>query len=501
MSEDTDISRLTALRCTSCGAPLSEGPAGTEYIKCVYCGTVQRTADINRYIESFRGELYSWLKDLVPATSTGTASMDPVARHNIFVYNVKPRIMAEYVSVKSRLTMLLSRGMLYPPFYRPQGPGPQDTSKKAFERLAGIESVKDLAVNDEDKAFIHDAVATYTLYSYVLLMADLIARRENIELLDNSFRNILKALENDPRRKVEYSRISGLYSGYRALDRFASGDVPGAITFTDDSLKKLEETLALTNAAPLYRPATLSEISALKALKRLEETGMRLSGAGKSPIEYMPALEKFMRLAERYNVERKLLTDELVDSWCRAVEAKNGLCTVDATGTAADVLIPFWEVSLTYTFKTGAILWSKGVKVDDKLMVAATYPMADAAVTDIFQAGNGADLMDRLSGKETTMTGSGVVRLLKNVAPNRVPSGIPLFPPIVTNEMAEAVANNYLAGVSARSGGKVTLGAAKAERLVYLPASARDGRLTFPDLGAYSVNLDRFIKDILDASV
>jgi hypothetical protein len=492
---------VMALRCMSCGAPLLEGQSGSEYTKCEYCGVVQKIVDSRRYIESFRGELYSWLKDLVPAASSGSVSMDPVARHNIFVYNVKPRVIAEYISVKSKLTMLMSKCMLFPPFYRPQDFGLQDTSRKAFEGLARVESVKDLAVNDEDKAFHEDVVATYTLYSYVLLMADLIARRESIEFLDKNFTNVLKALEDRPQRKVEYLRMQGLYNGYHALDRYINGDISGARGFTGECLKKLDEALSGSAANPIFRPAILSEISAALALGRLEETAVKLTGAGRPMIEYMPALEKFMGLAEKYKVERKLLCDELIDSWCQAVEAKNGLGKVYSMGMSADLFMPFWEVSLTYTFRTGVMLWAKGVKVEDKLLVAAACTMARESVTDIFKTHGDVNLMDRLAGNESTLTGSGIVGLLKNIAPNPIPSASKIFPPMATNEMAEAAANNYLSGLSRRFGGKVTLGSVRAERIIYLPAVVTGGRMRFANLEGYAISLDRCLDDILVASL
>jgi hypothetical protein len=333
-----------------------------------------------------------------------------------------------------------------------------------------------------------------------MLMADLISRRENIEFLDKNFNNVLKALENKPARKVEYLRMQGLYNGYHALDCFKNGDMAAARNFTGECLKRLGEALEGSIASPIYRPAILSEISAARALGRLEETAARLTGIGKPMVEYMPALEKYMGLAGKYGVERKLLCDELVDSWCRAVEAKNGLGKVDSPGMSGDLLVPFWEVSLTYTFRTGAMLWAKGVKVEDKLLVAACAAALDT-VTDIFKVRGDVNLMDQLAGNESTMTGSGIAALVRNIASNPIPSASKVFPPLVTNEMAEAIANNYLDRMNSRSGGKITLGSVKAERLVYLPAVVANGGIRVNCLGEYTVNLNRYLSDMLGASL
>jgi hypothetical protein len=122
-------------------------------------------------------------------------------------------------------------------------------------------------------------------------------------------------------------------------------------------------------------------------------------------------------------------------------------------------------------------------------------------VTDIFKTNGEAALMDRLSGNETTMTGSGIKGLVAQIAPNPIPAGTKVFPPIVSNEMAESVAGSYLAQVGRRYGGKLTFGTVKAERLVYLPATINGGMLVFAYLGASAADLDPYIGDIVGASL
>jgi hypothetical protein len=501
MAENVDI---VSLKCTTCGAPLPDIAAGSEYVKCEYCGTMQKLIDSQKYIESFRGELYAWLQGLMPSSAAGSVTADPVARHNIFVFNVKPRVMSDYIAMKSHLAMLLSKGMFYLPFYRSIRLDSQDSSKKAFEHLARIQSVEQLAVNDDDRAFYQEVVSTYTLYSYILIMADLLPKKDSMVFLEKNFENTLKLLENSPQRKVEYLRMTGLYKGYRALDRFMRGDTAGCAGLAAEGIAKLEESLNEAQksvGSAIYRPAISGELSAMKALLRLNETASKLAGAGHSPVEVLPCLEIYVGMLDQFHVENKIACEELIESWCQAVEAKNGMGKVDSIGMSGDIFIPFWEVSLTYTFKTGAILWAKGIKVEDKLLVAATYPMAKEPVTDIFKSNGEVALMDRLSGKETTITGSGIKDILGNIASNPIPAGTKIFPPIVSNEMAESVAGSYLAQVGRRNGGKLTFGTVKAERLVYLPASINGNTLSFAYLGASTVNLDLFIAEIIKASL
>jgi DNA-directed RNA polymerase subunit RPC12/RpoP len=504
MAQPEDNIAIVSLKCTTCGAPLPDSGNGSEYIKCEYCGTTQKIIDSRQYIDSFRGELYAWLQGLIPSGAAGSATADPVARHNIFVFNVKPRVMADYISMRSHLTMLLSKGMFYLPFSGSISPGGPDSSKKAFESLARIQSVEQLAVNDDDRAFYQEVVSTYTLYSYTLIMADLLPKKDGMSFLEKNFESMLKVLEASPTRKAEYLRMAGLSRGYRALDRFKQGDTAGCARLAAEGIAKLEDSMGEMQrsvSSAIYRPAITGELCAMKALLRLNDTMAKLAGSGRSPADILPDLERYVALLDRFHVENKIACEELIESWCQAVEAKNGMGKVDSMGMSGDILIPFWEVSLTYTFKTGAILWAKGVKVEDKLLVAATYPLAREPVTDIFKTNGEAALMDRLSGNETTMTGSGIKGLVAQIAPNPIPAGTKVFPPIVSNEMAESVAGSYLAQVGRRYGGKLTFGTVKAERLVYLPATINGGRLVFAYLGASAADLDPYIGDIIGASL
>ena len=503
MAQPPESMAIVSLKCTTCGAPLPDAGSGSEYIKCEYCGTTQKLIDSQKYIESFRGELYAWLQGLIPSSAAGSVTADPVARHNIFVFNVKPRVMTDYITMKSHLSMLLSKGLFYLPFSRSIRLDSPDSSKKAFENLARMQSIEQLAVNEDDRTFYNEVVSTYTLYSYVLIMADLLPKKDNTSILEKNFENTLKILEACPQRKVEYLRMTGLYTGYRALDRFMRGDTAGCARLVSEAISKLEDSLNEVQrsvSSAIYRPAISGELCALKALMRLNETASKLTGAGHSPVEILPLLEKYVALLDQFQVENKIACEELVESWCQAVEAKNGIGKVDSMGMSGDLFVPFWEVSLTYTFKTGAILWAKGVKVEDKLLVAATYPMAKEPVTDIFKTNGEVALMDRISGKETTMTGSGIKDLVCNIAPNPIPAGTKVFPPLLSNEMAESVANRYLAQVGKRYNGKYTFGTVKAERLVYLPSSINGDTLSFSYLGASTVNLDSYTGDIIRAS-
>jgi hypothetical protein len=332
----------------------------------------------------------------------------------------------------------------------------------------------------------------------------LLSRKENTDFLDKNFMNILKVLESNTQRKAEYLRMIGLYKGYKALAYFINGDTAGSKTMLLESNQYLQNALGECSksvASSMYRPAILSEISALKSLSRLDDTITKLAGVGINPFDILPSLETYVHLLEKCGIDRKIICDRMIEKWCQVVEAKYGIGKVYSMGASAAIFIPFWELSLTYTFKTGAVIWAKGVKVEDKLLVIATYPLAGDSVTDIFKTNGSVGLLDQISGKETTMTGSGIKEFVKYIAPNSIPVNTKIFPPLISCETAEWLANTYLVKVSKQYNGKLTLGLAKANRLVYLPAEISGGSLFFKILGSNTVNVGPYAKEIIDASL
>lgn len=63
-------------------------------VTCDSCGTTQQKIDAKAYLDQLMGQVRSWINQAIPGGSSAFASssVDAVARHNIFVTNIQPRI-------------------------------------------------------------------------------------------------------------------------------------------------------------------------------------------------------------------------------------------------------------------------------------------------------------------------------------------------------------------------------------------------------------------------
>lgn len=456
--------------------------------------------DAREYLDKLRGEIHAWLKEIAPPTAITSTVADVIARHNIFVLNVKPKILPEFTSTKSKLSTLLSSPLFILPFFTSMGIKIVGDSKKAFEDLAKMRSIEPL-VTEEDKAFFDDVISTYAAYAYAHLALDIISKKGDISLVERNFQNIVATLEGMPQKKVEYTRADGLYKGYQALEYFLSGSVSTAKPLIEDALAKLENASKDAVKSPstaLYIPAISNEVSALKALKRLNEAAAKTFEVGKTPIELMPYLNKYFNLTEKIR-DRKVIYDELANYLADIIEAKVGTGHVEALPGSGNLLIPFWEMSITYTFATGSLLWKKGKMVEDKLLVVATEPLASVPWVDIFKVTAG--FWDRVKGREETLTGSLFTNLSAQIRKTSIPYNIKVIPPITNRKRSEDLANYYLDMVIQRMGDKIKFGASEPQRLIYVPAEIRGDDVYINAFGESQIQLKPNLNTLLSVAI
>ena len=84
-------------RCKSCGGALDVSDESAQYIVCKSCGNVNMRSDAMKALEQAKTEIMSWLRKAIPSgvSITQSENIDPVARHNIFITNVRPNIESE----------------------------------------------------------------------------------------------------------------------------------------------------------------------------------------------------------------------------------------------------------------------------------------------------------------------------------------------------------------------------------------------------------------------
>lgn len=492
---------LKALRCVKCGAPLPLQLSETDYVKCEFCGFTQKLVDMREYLDKLRGEIYNWVKTMVPPSVAVSQVVDPMARHNIFIFNIKPKILGDFTSVKSKLSTQLTHALFIPPLYRFSGSKIEEP-KKCFESSAKIQSLESMAVLDEDKSFLDDVIATYETYAYIINAFDLILNKSDLTFLIKNFEQATATLEKVPGKIIEYKRMHGVTEAYRALDEFLKGDLNTAKRLTGSAIKRLEDVqkeAGKSTTTAVMIPSTALDISTLKTLNNFIEASLKLFEAGRSATELLPYLQKYFDVAEELRTTRgdnTKIYEELSTHLRKIVDAKTGGDHVEILPGHGNLLFPLWIVSVNYTFATGALLWKKGKEVEDKLLVAGTSPLATQPVTDVF--GSSAGLIDKLAGKETTLSSGFISNVLTQIRKTSISSKVKVIPPLLTKSGSEQIAETYLSYVSRRLGGKIKFGAAHALGLIYAMTEIKDDDIYISNLGTSQIkvapHLERLMK-------
>jgi hypothetical protein len=423
-----------------------------------------------------------------------------MARHNIFIFNIKPKILGDFTSVKSRLATQLTHPLFIPPFYKFSA-AKLEEPKKCFENSARIQSLEQMAVIDEDKSFLDDVIVTYETYAYIINAFDLISNKSDLTFLIKNFEQAMTTLEKLPSRTIEYKRMYGVTEAYRAIDEFLKGDLGTAKQLTASAIRTLEEVqkeAGRSTTTAIMVPSINIDISTLKALANIIEAGLKLFEVGEPSTELLPYLQKYFEVAEEVRIKKGANTkvyEELSMHIKNIIEAKTGVDHIEMLPGHGNLLFPLWSVSVTYTFATGALLWKKGKEVEDKLLVAGTVPLATQPITDVF--GTTAGLMDRLAGKETTLSTGFIGSVVTQARKSSISSKFKVIPPLLTKGESEQVAETYLSYVSQKLGGKIKFGAAHAEGLIYAVAEIKDDDIYISNLGPSQIKVTPHLQQLM----
>jgi len=503
---------MSELKCVHCGAPLPEPKEGQEYITCEFCGYTNRIKDSTTYMEQLKLEIQSWLKTLVPANiiSAGSA-VDVVSRHNIFTTIIKPDLLSKHLEVKSRIAHVISTPLIFLPYWDVYLNVDIDPPKKAFEEAAKIESVRPLAVVDEDASFINKVTATQYMYAYFSNFVNLVNSGErDPELISNNFKKIAEAFEGVPEGEAPKLRFEGLYHIYAALDRMLDGDMESATVYIKsgkDLLSKAKETAVKNPEYVPMIPAIEKELSLTAAIENLIE-GL---SATVNPMEYLVKLKMFFKaseearktLAERYHLDSKdfgRYTD-IIREVKNILLAKNGIPAINLVGSPRKLLLPFWRIQLTYTFTTGSLFWKKGKAITDELLILATIPYATQPITDIFKIKPKGGMLDSFLGKEVAMTTGYIRELAASSRPSSISTGTVVIPPMITNEEAKMFSDWYIRNVTQRTNNKVKFGVSKLMGIVYLGAEIRGDDVYIPELKEFQVSVKGYLENLERAAL
>jgi len=497
-----------ALKCVKCGAPLPEPKPGSEYIACEFCGYTQKIVDAKEYIEKLRGEIFAWIREMLPQQAIIATTADVIARHTLFISYMKPKILPKFTMIKSKLQALMSKPLVDAPYMPTSSLKPSDSSKVIFEEVAKLQSIDQLAVVDEDRTFYIDVLLTYLTYAYLNVILEIVSSKgkvsgDSIDFVVRNLNSIVDEYSKYPEKADETLRPVALLRSYQALQSLFNGDIASAKQLIEDSLStynKALEKYSNSKSLIIYVPAIKSEIIVAKAVKELIDLGLKLQEYGESPTSFMPALSKYIDAIAPHR-DKKDIYEELIHFFINTYRAKFGEPTVDVVQGSGNVYIPFWVVKVTYTFTTGALWMKKGKAIEDYGLIIATDPYVHKPYVDIFNVKAG--FLDRITGKEETLTEDFVKKILVYSRKASIPSNIKVVPPTCSARRAEEIFNSYIANLSRINpdiGKKLKFGSSQAQSIVFIPCKV-DQDIYCEILGKSQVSVSPYTSKLIEIAI
>lgn len=491
-------SDLVELRCKYCGAPLDKKDVESDspYVTCPSCGTTQQRLDAKAYMDQMMGQIQSWISKAIPGgfSLAQQENVDPIARHSIFMNNVKPVIDVEIRDFRFAFNGLLASPLVVLPFCKGDVAKAKHTSSQAFEFNAKLKSIEPLAIDSVNKGAITEAENISSAYALIVnntkLFGDTTPGR--FILMAKNFAESADALKKCSGMEPLESRLSGLSEVCTASDMVLNGDVMGCRMKAESAIAKLEKArkdiLMNPRLAMMIRAVDL-ELNQSRTLMSIAEKDS--AGGNGDSLKTLETVSKISEIRYPANREwspllnRKERENELNGYMDQIAAAKNGgtlpICTGDG-----NLLYPFWDIDLMYSFTTGSMFKKKSVEVEEDILIPATFTMSAEALsnprhglTDIFANANEGNFMDRVKGLQDSISGGkGIGRITDSATENRV-GGRSVVVPVSTKMEATKLVEGYLRQCTANMS-QLRLSKPYVRRLVYIPCKMENGRITLP---------------------
>ncbi|NLL94326.1 MAG: hypothetical protein GX224_00960 [Thermoplasmatales archaeon] len=492
---------MEVLRCKYCGAPLDRGDveADTPYVTCRSCGTTQQRIDAKAYLDQVMAQVRSWVSSAMPGgfSMTQVENVDSIARHNIFVTNVKPRVTAEMAEYRFAANALMSNPLFVLPFSVDGTAKPAHTPAAAFELDAKIKSLSPLAVDTTDRAEM--AAAGNLARAYALIINNVNLMREDkpgrYVMMGNNFSQASEALAKASGYEQVSKRLGALADACKGCEKVLNGDPAGSVSHFDRGVAALRDV----KSGIFSTPAVAVMLQGVE--KELSQVGIAAEVARSAQATGMDALKAFSALSgitkieypnvSGWNILRsKGRNAEIFDLAIEAIKARSGEGTIPVAPGDGDVLYPFWDIDLRYSFTTGALWSKKSVEVREDILVPADFTvdricLADpsSGLTDIFSPKVKKDLLGSLKGTEKSISaGEGIGLLSESARPNS-PGGRRIIIPLSTKKEAEQLTENYLTQRESTHS-KLKLTKPFVKQLIYVPCRVSGTSLVVGGFGS-----------------
>ena len=487
---------MVALRCKYCGAPLDEGQirSNSAYVTCQSCGTTQQRMDAQAYLEQLMGQVKSWISSAVPMgfNIAGMENVDPVARHSIFTKDVRPKIEMEMTEFRFSNISLLGNCLFVLPFTTTSVYRPVHTANKAFEFNAKVKSVSALAVDADSQNLIEDAASMSQSYAMMINNIELLTsdKEGRYILMSKNFTESANALKKAKGRELVAERFESLAAICDGTNDLLNGNLTEAETKIKEGKGRLEAIKDKTFTDPEFgimaqgisQEISLSEV----LLSAIEATR---SSNTEDPLGVLNSFITVMttKLATHpkwgYLLNDKGRMNEVLKNMSGAMSARFGKSPIPVAAGDGNILVPFWEVSLRYSFETGALWKKRSVEVSDTLLIVADFvtdgrclDVPSDAVTDIFSDRPKNGMFAGIKGEETSISNGSGLKAVTDSVSDQTAVGREIVMPMSTMKEAEKLCGEYL-GKVASSDKKFKLSKPEVKRLIYIPCKTGGGRI------------------------
>ncbi len=494
------MDELVELRCKYCGAPLDREAIESDapYVTCPCCGTTQQRLDAKKYMDQMMGQIQSWIAKTVPGgmmMGQMGENVDPIARHNIFINNVKPSLDVEITQYRFGLNDAISNALIVLPFSKSEPLKSKHTSSQAFEFDAKLKSVSALAVDDESKKCIKNGEGIAQVYALIVnnskLLSDTTPGR--FTLMAKNFQDAAGIIEGCEGYEGLSTRLLALSKVCKASDMVLNGDVLGCASITESAcndLKQAKNAIMMNPKLAMTLRAMDLEIGQCNTLQNV--TDMVTKGTSKDPLKLLTLITEVsaVQYPRSSDWDRLLNRDEreyeLFGYVNDIVTAKNEGTLPICTG-AGDILVPFWDIDLKYSFTTGGLFKKKSVVVTEDLLVPAFFTISASALadprkglTDIFANAPESTLLERFKGEEESISGGAGIGALTLSATQNSPGTRTVVIPLSTSTEAARLVELYL-NQCCRTHSKLKLSKPTVKGMVYVPCSSSGGAIVAPD--------------------
>lgn len=490
------MDEMIALRCKHCGAPLDKKDLESDspFVTCQSCGTTQQRMDAKAYLDQMMGQIQTWISKSIPGgfSMAQSENVDSVARYNIFVTNIKPKIETEYSEYRFAINTLLSNPLIVLPFTTDASIKACHESNQAFEFNAKAKSIEALAVDNNSMSLVKGAENIATAYALLINNTKLLHEDKpgRYILLSNNFTEAAKSFASIKGYELASQRFEALAIICNGCEKLLNGDVMSAMPMFENGQTKLsgikDKVLSDMNLGIMYQAVDM-EISQTKILADI--AGFVTNGVSDDPLVVLNVIRKvfgfkFTKSGDwGYLLGNKDRYNEIFSYISAIMKAKNGGSLPIVSGSG-QVLVPFWDVDLRYSFQTGAMWKKKSVEVVEDILLPADFVIDDAclsdpasALTDIFALRPEKSILSGIKGTETSISGGEGISKISLFAEN-TPGGRKVVVPLSTKREAEKLVSDYLKQRTS-SDSQLKLSKPYVKGLIYIPCEV-DSNLKVP---------------------